>query len=75
VDFVNPTFRKTKITEQHAWTCTNACFSYDEMACDRHIVATVVGLETVLETFLNKVLGMGPTRCCISLIPMFLFTP
>jgi len=54
VDFVNPTFRKTKRTEQYAWTCMNACFSYDEMACDRHIVATVSRLETVLETFLKQ---------------------
>ena len=49
-----PSFQKEKhITEQHAWTCTNAYLSYDEMACDRHAVATVVGLGTALKTVLT----------------------
>ena len=51
MDFVTPTFRKTNISEQHAWTCASACFSYAEMmACDRHVGDTVVGCKTVLKT-------------------------
>ncbi len=61
MNIVKPTFRRTKMAGQPSWTCTNACFSYDGMACDRHSVATGIGLEAVLKTVLDKVSGMGST--------------